>query len=73
MSGTIEQYGLAALQPFVPAKIAVSNVMALLEPMEVRRYATAGEIGEMRQALIDWAENSQGIFCFTRCEAIAVK
>jgi SAM-dependent methyltransferase len=73
VSATVEQHGLGARQPFVLAGISASNLMALLEPMEARGYATAVQIAEMRQALTDWAESPQGIIFATWCEAIAVK
>lgn len=73
MSATVEQFGLAARQPFVPAGVAASNMMALLEPFEARGYASAAEIAETRHALTEWAESPQGIALSTRCEAIGVK
>lgn len=73
MSATVEPYGLAVRQSFVPPRVATSNLMALLEPIEARGYATAAEIGEMRQALTDWAESPQSVMLVMRGEAIAVK
>ncbi len=73
MSATIEQYGQAARESFVPAAVAAANLIALLGQCEARGYATPVEIAEMRQTLIDWAANPQGFFLFARCEALARK
>ena len=73
MSATIEQYGQAARQSFVPAEVAAANLTGLLRQYEARGYTTATEIAEMRQALTDLAGNPQGIFLFARCEALARK
>jgi ubiquinone/menaquinone biosynthesis C-methylase UbiE len=73
VSGTMEMYGQAVRQSFVPADIAAANLIALLGQMEARGYATPAEIAEMRQALSGWAGNPQGLVLLGRCEALARK
>jgi hypothetical protein len=73
VSASIEQYGQAVRPSFVPAEVAATNLIGLLAQFEVRGYATPTEIAELRQALIDWSRDPQGLILFTRCEAIASK
>jgi ubiquinone/menaquinone biosynthesis C-methylase UbiE len=73
VSATMEQYGQAVRQSFVPAQVAASNLIALLGQFEARGYGTLAELAEMRVALTDWAGNPQSIFLFARCEALARK
>jgi SAM-dependent methyltransferase len=73
VSATVEQYGQAVRQSFVPAEVAASNLISLLGQCEARGYATPAEIAEMRQDLTDWAGNPQGSLLVARCEAVARK
>jgi hypothetical protein len=73
VSATVEHYGQAVRQSFVPPEVAASNLTALLDQFQTRGYAPPAELAEMRQALTDWAADPQSMVLFTRCEALACK